>query len=69
MQQNLSQAEHGLHLSLARNIYTILIRVGVRKALKKNTFLSFLRNILRHRLEDYLGRYVVLKAKTIDSYF
>ncbi|ADB57286.1 Nre family DNA repair protein [Archaeoglobus profundus] len=53
------------------------IRVGVRKALKNKvgTFddlssaLSFLRNLLRHRLEDYLRRDVVLKARTIDSYF
>jgi hypothetical protein len=53
------------------------IRVGVRKALRNrvgifddlSSALSFLRNLLRHRLEDYLKRSIVLKAKTIDSYF
>ena len=53
------------------------IRVGVRKALRNrvgifddlSSALSFLRNLLRHRLEDYLERSIVLKAKTIDSYF
>ncbi len=53
------------------------IRVGVRRALKNkvgtfddlNSALSFLKDILRHRLEDYLRRDVVLKVRSIDSYF